>query len=293
MSVENFDNGYWYARVLREFARFIGKRGASALRRTNSKLGSDTPQLTDRSAGLNSKLPGEVGPRDVDTGLAPIFRLTTNPSNAVTKALVLKEAPKIAPDIRKKPGVSYRLNRWREEQLATGRATTYEDLVREFVSLNDLDVFEKVPHGRFVNMARGSFLVELRPGFPIFKGHGAPIRRLLRRRQELQQKTILNPYFDQLERTPVASAGQPADIGAQTDDFALRQWRRKRAMRGGTVGWVGRLTGGEREGADLDFHSIRVDFYCRAAGVAEQNDASTGDGVEGVVTPAHQSRQDG
>ncbi len=45
----------------------------------------------------------------------------------------------------------YRLNRWREEQITSGRHPTYGDLVRQYIVLNKVERFEKVPHGRYIN----------------------------------------------------------------------------------------------------------------------------------------------
>ena len=57
----------------------------------------------------------------------------------------------MAPGIRVKSGVWYRLNRWREEQITNDKRPTYGDLVQQFVALNRLERFEKVPLPRYVN----------------------------------------------------------------------------------------------------------------------------------------------
>ena len=64
---------------------------------------------------------------------------------------LVREARKVAPEVREKSGVWYRLNRWREEQITNGNRPTYGDLVRHYVALNRLERFDKVPHGRYVN----------------------------------------------------------------------------------------------------------------------------------------------
>jgi hypothetical protein len=48
-------------------------------------------------------------------------------------------------------GVWYRLNRWREEQITRGKHPTYGDLVRQYIALNQMERFEKIPHGRYIN----------------------------------------------------------------------------------------------------------------------------------------------
>ena len=57
----------------------------------------------------------------------------------------------MAPEVRQKSGVWYRLNRWREEQITNGNHPTYGDLVRQYVALNRMERFDKVPHGRYIN----------------------------------------------------------------------------------------------------------------------------------------------
>jgi hypothetical protein len=54
-------------------------------------------------------------------------------------------------EVRSKSGVWYRLNRWREEQITNGNRPTYGDLVRQYVALNRLERFVKVPQDRYIN----------------------------------------------------------------------------------------------------------------------------------------------
>ena len=69
-----------------------------------------------------------------------------------TKSFLEREAQKLAPGVKRKSGVRYRLNRWREEQLVKGVKLTYADLVREYVRLNQAEGrFAQIPHGRYVN----------------------------------------------------------------------------------------------------------------------------------------------
>ena len=51
----------------------------------------------------------------------------------------------MAPEVRKKSGVWYRLNRWREEQITSGAHPTYGDLVRQYIVLNKMQRFERIP----------------------------------------------------------------------------------------------------------------------------------------------------
>ena len=57
----------------------------------------------------------------------------------------------MAPDVHAKSGVWYRLNRWREDQITGGKHPTYGDLVRQYIVLNKMPRFERVPHDRYIN----------------------------------------------------------------------------------------------------------------------------------------------
>jgi hypothetical protein len=59
---------------------------------------------------------------------------------------------KIAPDLKRKSGARYRLNRWREEKIKRGVEITYRDLIEEYVRLNQVEgSFPRVPSGRYIN----------------------------------------------------------------------------------------------------------------------------------------------
>jgi len=73
-------------------------------------------------------------------------------SSKETKDFIVKEALKIGADLKRESGAWYRLNRWREEQVDKGIKITYEDLVKHYVKLNQLEgSFPQAPSGRYVN----------------------------------------------------------------------------------------------------------------------------------------------
>ena len=89
--------------------------------------------------------------KDVERGLNLKLRIENYTSNRETKDFIVAHAQMMAPDVREKSGVWYRLNRWREEQITSGKRPTYGDLVRRYVALNKMPRFERVPHGRYIN----------------------------------------------------------------------------------------------------------------------------------------------
>jgi len=94
----------------------------------------------------------QKGKKDYELGLKLTLTINNYTNNKETKSFIEKEALKIKPKLKKKSGVSYRLNRWREKQIAKGNKITYGDLVKEYIRLNETEKpFEKIPHGRYIN----------------------------------------------------------------------------------------------------------------------------------------------
>ena len=89
--------------------------------------------------------------KDLERGLSLDLRIQHYTSNRETKDFIIREARKIASNVRAKSGVWYRLNRWREEQITNGQCPTYGDLVRQYIALNKMERFDKVPHDRYIN----------------------------------------------------------------------------------------------------------------------------------------------
>jgi hypothetical protein len=96
-------------------------------------------------------LEGQPHSLDIDRGLRLTRRIEHYTSNRETKAFIVEQARLMASDVREKSGVWYRLNRWREEQIMSGEHPTYGDLVRQYIVLNKMPRFEKIPHGRYIN----------------------------------------------------------------------------------------------------------------------------------------------
>jgi hypothetical protein len=92
-----------------------------------------------------------MGVKDVERSLSLKLRIEHYTSNRETKDFIVEQAHLMAPEVREKSGVWYRLNRWREERITSGKRPTYGDLVRQYIALNKLPRFEKVPHPRYVN----------------------------------------------------------------------------------------------------------------------------------------------
>lgn len=152
MTLAQFDNGYWYARELKIFAREIGIPAATKLRKDQLetaikhflKTGKIAPKAQIKSRKSDKK--------DSDIGLHADLAIITYTNNKITKMFIAAEAEKRAPGLKPKSGARYRLNRWREAQLQSGHKITYGDLVDHYIALNKTQgSFARIPQGRYIN----------------------------------------------------------------------------------------------------------------------------------------------
>jgi hypothetical protein len=152
MTVGEFDNGYWYATEIKDFAEQIGIPHFNRLRKDELEKSIKFFLETGKIALPTKRNLTKSGQKDLDKGLSLRLPVINYTSNRETKEFIMREALKIAPELKKKSGTRYRLNRWREEQLTNGRKITYGDLVREYVRLNQIEEpFKQIPVGRYIN----------------------------------------------------------------------------------------------------------------------------------------------
>jgi hypothetical protein len=151
MSLRDFKNGYWYLDQLKNFAEHIGIPAAKKLRKDELEKAIVAFLRTGKAALPTKRSLRRTGVKDVERGLNLKLRIENYTSNRQTKDFIVEQARIMAPDVLEKSGVWYRLNRWREEQITSGKHITYGDLVRQYVVLNKMPRFERVPHGRYIN----------------------------------------------------------------------------------------------------------------------------------------------
>jgi hypothetical protein len=152
MTVAEFDNGYWYATEIKDFAEEIRIPHSNKLRKDELEKSIKLFLQTGRIALPTKRSLTKSGMKDLEKGLNLHLPVINYTSNRETKEFIMREAQKIAPGLKKKSGTRYRLNRWREEQLTKGIPITYGDLVKEYVRLNQIEEpFKQIPVGRYVN----------------------------------------------------------------------------------------------------------------------------------------------
>ena len=152
MTEEQFDNGYWYATEIKTFADEIGIPSASKLRKDEIEAIIKHYLRTGRLRTPNRKILSQSSLRDTEKGLTLALPVVGYTSNKETKDFIVREALKIAPNLKRKSGARYRLNRWREDRINRGIKITYQDLVEQYVRLNQVEgSFPHVPSGRYIN----------------------------------------------------------------------------------------------------------------------------------------------
>jgi len=151
MTVRDFENGYWYLDQLKNFAERIGIPAAKKLRKDELEKAIVAFLQTGIAALPTKRSLRKTGVKDVERGLNLKLRIQNYTSNRETKDFIVEQARLMAPDVREKSGVWYRLNRWREEQITSGEHPTYGDLVRHYIVLNKMQRFERVPQPRYIN----------------------------------------------------------------------------------------------------------------------------------------------
>lgn len=159
MTLTEFDNGYWYAADLKQFATTLGIALTGKLRKDELELAirqylkkgvvAESPARLKRSPKKNTS--GDTVP-DFELGLRLDLRVVNYTSNKITKTFIVNSAKAAVSSLKERSGVRYRLNRWRDEQLDAGKKLTYGDLVKQYIALNQSsEPFKRVPTGRYIN----------------------------------------------------------------------------------------------------------------------------------------------
>lgn len=152
MTVTQFDNGYWYATELKDFAETIGIPAANKLRKDELERAIKLFLRTGKIKSPTKRNLTTPGMKDVERGLRLDLRVRVYTNNKETKDFLERQAQKLAPGLKRKSGARYRLNRWREDQIVKGVKITYRDVVEEYVRLSQSTLpFAHIPHGRYIN----------------------------------------------------------------------------------------------------------------------------------------------
>jgi hypothetical protein len=152
MTLRQFENGYWYATQLKDFAEAIGIPFARKLRKDELESAIRSFLVTGKAKNPAKRNLSTSGIKDMERGLSLALDVVRYTNDKETKSFLDREARKIVPGLTRKSGVRYRFNRWREQQLVDGVRLTYRDLVEEYVRLNQITRrFAQIPQARYNN----------------------------------------------------------------------------------------------------------------------------------------------
>lgn len=152
LSISDFEKQYWYAADLKRFAKEIKIPNSSKLRKDELEQAIKHYLKTGKIIASSRKNITKTGQKDIEKGLTRQLEIRNYTSNKETKTFILKEADHLAPGLKIKSGVWYRINRWRDEKITNGEKIKYGDLIHQFVKLNEAnEKFEKIPTTLFNN----------------------------------------------------------------------------------------------------------------------------------------------
>ena len=111
MTLRDFENGYWYLDQLKEFGERIGIPAAKKLRKDELEKAIVTFLRTGTAVLPTKRSLRKTGVKDVERGLHVKLRIENYTSNRETKDFIIEQARLMAPEVRRKSGAWYRLNR--------------------------------------------------------------------------------------------------------------------------------------------------------------------------------------
>src|SRR5262249_49523790 len=97
MTLTQFDNGYWYAAELKEFAETIGIPSANKLRKDELETAIKHFLKTGKIKSLTKRSLSTSGPKDVELGLSLDLPVVVYTNDKQTKTFLDREVQKLAP----------------------------------------------------------------------------------------------------------------------------------------------------------------------------------------------------
>lgn len=150
-TLDDFENHYWYASDLKAFAKQLGVSNSSKMRKDQLEALITHYLKTGKLTEIKTKPKNDKQAKDCVATLTMETPVKNYTSNKITKTFILAEAEKLSPNLPKKSGVWYWINRWREQQLEQG-SITYGDIVKEFVALSTKkEKLPRIPSTKFNN----------------------------------------------------------------------------------------------------------------------------------------------
>lgn len=160
LSEREFINKYWYASELKKLAKSIGISKVDKFRKDELeeiilKYIKTGKINIPKKIRLNNK-----------SNVEDVLRLNTiiknYKNNKKTWLFINKEVHKLQSKFKEKSGAKYWLNRWREKEIEKGNTITNDDLIKEYIKLNNINRLLQIPSAKFNNFITGYFKNEKR-----------------------------------------------------------------------------------------------------------------------------------
>src|SRR5882724_3557700 len=104
MTETEFDNGYWYAAELKEFAVKVDIPSANKLRKDELEKALRHFIRTGKARVFIERSLARSGARDADAGLSLDLPIVNYTSNKQTKEFIVREAAKLEPGFKRASG---------------------------------------------------------------------------------------------------------------------------------------------------------------------------------------------
>ena len=126
MTLSQFENGYWYAVELKDFAEAIRIPSANKLRKDELERAIRSFLVTGKARNPTKRNLSTSGTKDVERGLSLELEVVRYTNDDETKSFLEREAQKCVPGLKRKSGVRYRFNslarraarQWRETHVS-------------------------------------------------------------------------------------------------------------------------------------------------------------------------------
>ena len=148
MTIQEFENKYWYMNELKVLAKSLGISFDSKTRK--DQLEQMIIQFL-KTGTVNKKNSYRNKSRHRD--ILNSHTYVENFSNEKeTWEFIHSEMDKRMPELKPKSGAKYWLNRWIENKLSHGEKITYNDVIREYIRLNKTEgKLPQIPSCKFNN----------------------------------------------------------------------------------------------------------------------------------------------
>ncbi|MBC6714233.1 SAP domain-containing protein [Treponema sp. Marseille-Q3903] len=148
MTIKEFENKYWYMSELKALAKSLGIPFDSKTRKDQLEE-MIIHFLETGTVNKKNSYRSKSRHRDILNNHSYVEDFSNTKE---TWEFIYSEMDKRVPELKPKLGAKYWLNRWIENKLSHGEKITYDDIVREYIRLNETQgKLPQIPSCKFNN----------------------------------------------------------------------------------------------------------------------------------------------